>query len=235
MTDGNTGRILLVEDDLALSAALAANLTTRGYDDVVAVDDGRSALARLPELAPDVVVLDLGLPDVNGTEVLATVRQISSVPIVVLTARDDRFDRIGALDAGADDYVTKPFDSDELVARLRAVLRRAPERAPDVLTFDRLVVDLHRHTVTRDGEPVTLTPTEFSLLDAFVTNPDRLLTHTWLLKRVWGPEYGDESAYTRTYIGQLRRKLGDDASRPRYIRTESGLGYRWIAPRSPDQ
>jgi two-component system KDP operon response regulator KdpE len=223
-------RILIVEDDIALCAALTANLEARGYR-VEAVHDGRSALEHLADRSPDAVVLDLGLPDLDGTEVLASVRLTSAVPIVVLTARDDRNDKISALDAGADDYITKPFDSDELAARLRAALRRAPEREPDLLHFDDLVVDLGKHVVTRADQRVMLTPTEFALLEALVTNPDRLLTHSWLLKRVWGPAYGEESGYTRTYIAQLRRKLGDDASQPVFIRTESGLGYRWIAAR----
>ncbi len=182
----------------------------------------------------DLVFLDLGLPDLDGTEVIRRIRSFSDVPIIVLSVRDRQADKVDALDAGADDYVTKPFGVEEVLARLRAAIRRsqAGEPAPATLAFDDLEVDLGRRLVTVRGEPVHLTKTEYALLEALVTNPGKLLTHQWLLSRVWGVGYGEESHYLRVYVRALRRKLGDDASAPRLILTEPGVGYRWIAPRA---
>ena len=182
----------------------------------------------------DLVFLDLGLPDLDGTEVIGRIRSFSEVPIIVLSVRDRQADKVDALDAGADDYVTKPFGVEEVLARLRAAVRRsqAAEPGPAVLRFADLEVDLGRRLVTVAGRPVHLTKTEYALLEALVTNPGKLLTHQWLLRRVWGIGYGEESHYLRVYVRALRRKLGDEASAPRSILTEPGVGYRWISPRS---
>ncbi|MCU0274076.1 MAG: response regulator transcription factor [Acidimicrobiales bacterium] len=223
-------RILIVDDERALRLALRAALQARGLE-VVEASSGVEGTKAVAEDRPDLVLLDLGLGDVDGVEVLSRIRTFSDVPVIVLTARDDRDEKVAALDAGADDYVTKPFDSHELSARIRAALRRAPERhdvAPRVVVGD-VVIDLPSHTVTRAGERVPMTRTELALLEAFVTNPGRLLTHRWLLRTVWGEQYGTETTYLRTYVAQLRRKLGDDAAHPSLIATEPGMGYRWLA------
>jgi two-component system KDP operon response regulator KdpE len=163
-------------------------------------------------------------------EALARLRSFSGTPVIVLTVRDHQRDKVAALDAGADDYVTKPFDTEELLARIRAALRRRPEAStgPSVVAVGELEVDLVRRQVRRKGVAVHLTRTELTLLEALVTQPGRLLTHDWLLRRVWGRGYGRESHYLRVYVAQLRKKLGDDPSKPRFILTEPGIGYRWI-------
>jgi two-component system, OmpR family, KDP operon response regulator KdpE len=178
-----------------------------------------------------VILLDLSLPDLDGTEVLRRLRGFSQVPVIVLSVRESQRDKVAALDAGADDYVTKPFGIEELLARLRAALRRTrpEEERPPGMRFDGLELDFARQLVTLDGARVHLTPTEYALLEAMVSNPGKLLTHVWLLRRVWGQGYGQESHYLRVYVRALRRKLGDDAAAPRLILTEPGVGYRWIA------
>jgi two-component system KDP operon response regulator KdpE len=222
--------ILLVEDDPALRRALRTMMRSRDLE-VVDVGTGEDAVVLASGGAADVIVLDLGLPDIDGLEVLRRVRTFSGVPVIVLTAHHQQAEKIRALDAGADDYVTKPFDVDELLARIRAALRRAPHASqpPALLRVDDLEVDLARRRVTRGGEQVHLTRTELSLLELLVRNPGKLLTQEFLLREVWGPEYGTESNYLRVYVGQLRKKLGDDAAHPRLILTEPGIGYRWIA------
>ena len=174
----------------------------------------------------DLVFLDLGLPDLDGTEVIRRIRSFSDVPIIVLSVRDRQSDKVDALDAGADDYVTKPFGVEEVLARLRAAVRRSQpgEGSPATLVFDGLEIDLGRRLVTAGGERVHLTKTEYALLEALATNPGKLLTHQWLLRRVWGVGYGEESHYLRVYVRALRRKLGDQASAPRLILTEPGVG-----------
>ena len=182
--------------------------------------------------APNLVVLDLGLPDLDGTEVIRRLRAWTDVPVIVLSVREGRSDKIEALDAGADDYVTKPFDVEELLARMRAALRRtdADLGSEPELRFGDLQVDLARRLVRLGDDLVHLTPNEYGLLEAMVTNPGKLLTHQWLLRKVWGRGYGNESHYLHVYVRQLRQKLGDDAAMPRFIITEPGVGYRW----SPD-
>jgi len=181
------------------------------------------------------VILDLSLPGIDGHEVIRRLRAFTDVPILVLSVRDAQQDKIEALDAGADDYVTKPFSMGELLARMRAVERRAhPEPPAPRLRFAELEVDLSRRLVTLGGTDVRLTPTELRLLEAFVTNPGKLLTHRWLLTKVWGPGYLAETHYVRIYVRALRRKLADDPSRPRYVVTEPGLGYRWRPDPEPD-
>jgi two-component system, OmpR family, KDP operon response regulator KdpE len=222
--------VLVVEDDAPLRRALRTSLRARGLD-VIETANGEEALVVVADGRADVVLLDLGLPGLDGIDVLRRVRSFSDVPVVVLTARDRQGDKVGALDAGADDYVTKPFDTEELLARLRAVLRRVmpPSTVPAVTRVDNLEIDLVQRQVRIDGKPVHLTKTELELLELLVANPGKLLTHEYILREVWGPGYGRESNYLRVYVGQLRRKLEDDAASPRLILTEPGIGYRWIA------
>jgi two-component system KDP operon response regulator KdpE len=222
--------ILVVEDDPGIRRALCSTLRSRDFD-VLEAATGEAALVAAADHGPDLLVLDLGLPDLDGMEVLTRLRDFSDVPVVVLTVHDLQAEKIRALDAGADDYVTKPFDSDELVARIGAALRRVPEvhTAPTVVRAGELEVDLARRLVTIAGASVHLTRTELTLLEILVRNPGKLLTQEYLLRHVWGPGYGTESNYLRVYIGQLRKKLNDDAANPRLILTEPGVGYRWIA------
>ena len=223
-------RILIVDDELQIVRALGTSLKANGFE-IEASVDRQSALERLATWEPDLVILDLGLPDIDGVEVIRRLRGWSEVPVIVLSARDARTDKVQALDLGADDYVNKPFAIEELLARLRATLRRTrPQPPPEpVVTFGGLEVDLERTQAKRDGEPLRLTRTEWALLEAFVTHPGKLLTHQWLLRRVWGQGYTlDQSHYLRIYVRQLRRKLGDDVASPKYVATERGMGYRWI-------
>jgi two-component system KDP operon response regulator KdpE len=228
--------VLIVEDEPQIARALAINLKARGWQVIVA-PDGRSALEAAASRHPDVVVLDLGLPDLDGVDVIAGLRGWTRIPIIVLSARQDSLDKVGALDAGADDYVTKPFGMDELLARLRAAVRRSvPVDGVDepVVAAGRLVVDLARTKVTRDGEDVRLTPTEWHLLEVLVRNRGRLVSQKQLLQEVWGPAYGTETNYLRVYTAQLRRKLEDDPARPVHLITEPGMGYRFeLGPHSP--
>jgi two-component system KDP operon response regulator KdpE len=222
-------RVLVVDDDAALARALAINLTARGYDVAVA-HTGREALDGLARLHPDVVVLDLGLPDLDGIDVLHGVRGWNDVPVVVLSARTTSDEKVDALDAGADDYVTKPFEMNELLARIRAAVRRgAGRRAGDadvVVSAGPVVIDLAAGVVTRDGEQVRLTPTEYHLLEVLARNAGRLVPQAQLLREVWGPAYEKETHYLRVYVAQLRRKLERDPASPELIITEPGLGYR---------
>ncbi|GBC87298.1 Transcriptional regulatory protein KdpE [bacterium HR12] len=226
-------RVLVVDDEPQIRRALRASLPTHGYE-VVTAGTGEEAVTLAVDAAPDLVLLDLGLPDLDGTEVIRRIRAFSDVPIIVLSVRDRQSDKVEALDAGADDYVTKPFGMEELLARLRATLRRAQpgETAPAVQRFGALEVDLARRLVRLGGRIVHLTRTEYALLEAFVTNPGKLLTHQWLLQRVWGRGYGEEREYLRVYVRALRKKLGDDAAAPALILTEPGVGYRWIGEAS---
>jgi two-component system KDP operon response regulator KdpE len=225
-----TASVLVVDDEPQIRRALRTSLEAHGFR-VETAGTGEEAAVRVADSAPDVVFLDLGLPDLDGSEVLRRIRAISDVPVIVVTVRDQQADKVSALDAGADDYVTKPFGMEELLARVRAALRRSQPGPPEpsVRRHGDLEIDLARRLVTRGGEPVHLTPIEYGLLEALVTNPGKLLTHRWLLQRVWGQGYGSESHYLRVYVRSLRRKLGDDAAAPRLILTEPGVGYRWIA------
>lgn len=221
--------VLIVEDEPQLARALAINLRARGWQVVVAAN-GRGALEAAAQRRPDVVVLDLGLPDIDGIDVIAGLRGWTRVPIIVLSARQDSADKVDALDAGADDYVTKPFGMEELLARLRAAVRRATPAegvAEPVLTAGDLVIDLARTRVTRGGAEVRLTPTEWHLLEVLVRNRGRLVSQKQLLQEVWGPAYGTQSNYLRVYTAQLRRKLEADPSRPVHLITEPGMGYRF--------
>jgi two-component system, OmpR family, KDP operon response regulator KdpE len=222
-------RVLVVDDDMALSRALAINLKARGYE-VATAASGRQALDALARVHPDVVVLDLGLPDLDGIEVLHGIRGWNAVPVVVLSARTTSDEKVEALDAGADDYVTKPFEMNELLARLRAAVRRgaagARDGTPVVVETSGFTIDLSSAVVSRDGEQVRLTPTEYHLLEVLARNIGRLVTQQQLLTEVWGPGYERETHYLRVYVGQLRRKLEVDPAAPRHIVTEPGLGYR---------
>jgi len=221
-------RVLVVDDDPQILRAVRTSLRARGFD-VHTAPNGETALEALSEEGAELVILDLGLPGLDGQEVLGRLRSWSDVPVIVLTVRDAQSEKVAALDAGADDYIVKPFAMEELLARMRAVRRRVSAGASEaVLRFAELEVDLARQAVRLNGELVHLTPTEYRLLETLVTHPGKLLTHGWLLQRVWGPRYGDESHYLRVYVQQLRRKLRDDPGRPRFIITEPGLGYRWM-------
>ena len=220
-------KVLIVEDDPQLRRALTINLRARGYD-VQGVGDGTSALSAAAAELPDLVILDLGLPDMDGVEVIAGLRGWTAVPIIVLSARDGQGDKVAALDAGADDYVTKPFGMDELLARLRASLRRAsPSEDLATVVAGALLIDRRAKRVTRSGQEVRLTPTEWHLLEVLVKDPGRLVPGRQLLQEVWGPAYGQEGNYLRVYMAGLRRKLEETPSRPRHLITEPGLGYRF--------
>ncbi len=224
--------VLLVEDEPAIRRALALTLSARGYRVSIA-EDGTSGLDRAAELAPDVIVLDLGLPDLDGMHVICAVRGYSRVPIVVLSGRSGSGDKVDALEAGADDYVTKPFDVNELVARLRAVTRRAGnDPAPTTVTLGPCRIDLDAKTVERDQgggrfERVALTPTEWHLLDILVRHPGRLVGRKQLLTALRGQDGHTDASYLRIYIAQLRHKLEVESGRPRHLLTEPGMGYRY--------
>src|SRR6266568_7950852 len=221
-------RVLVIDDEGSILRALRINLTARKYE-VVTASDGASGLAAMARARPDVLILDLGLPDMDGVDVINGIRGWTSTPIIVLSAAGQENTKVAALDAGADDYVTKPFGMDELLARLRAAVRRASP-APDepVVTTPDFTVDLAAKQVTLvDGSAVRLTPTEWQLLEILVRNSGRLVTQKQLLREIWGPSYVTESNYLRVYLAQLRRKLEPEPSRPRYLLTESGMGYRF--------
>ncbi len=246
-------RILLVEDEPGLLRALLINLRARQYE-VVTASAGREALAAAARRPPDAVILDLGLPDIDGTEVIVELRQWSTAPIIVLSGRASPGDKIGALDAGADDYVTKPFSMAELLARLRAILRRddSQPHGPTVAVVGCCVVDLAAHTVTRRpaqsavaaqtgseldaatareaataGEAVRLTPTEWQILENLVRRPGQLVSSRQMLTEIWGPGYEHRTNYLRFHMARLRRKLEEDPARPRHLLTEPGMGYRY--------
>ena len=222
-------RVLVVDDEPQILRALRINLAARGYEVTTAVD-GASALRAAAERQPEVVVLDLGLPDMDGTEVLAGIRGWSKVPVIVLSARTDSADKVDALDAGADDYITKPFGMDELLARLRAAVRRgaaATESDQPVVETASFTVDLAAKTVVRDGTEVHLTPTEWGMLEVLVRHRGKLVGQKALLQEVWGPAYATETHYLRVYLAQLRRKLEPEPARPRHLLTEAGMGYRF--------
>ncbi|WP_374776235.1 response regulator [Streptomyces sp. NBC_01310] len=224
-------RVLVVEDEPQIVRALVINLKARRYE-VDAAADGASALELAAARHPDVVVLDLGLPDMDGIEVIKGLRGWTRVPILVLSARHTSDEKVEALDAGADDYVTKPFGMDELLARLRAAVRRAEPAAGSgedevVVETDGFTVDLAAKKAVREGRDVRLTPTEWHLLEVLVRNGGKLVSQKQLLQEVWGPSYGTETNYLRVYMAQLRRKLEADPSHPRHFITEPGMGYRF--------
>ncbi|MEU9703373.1 response regulator [Streptomyces sp. NPDC047981] len=227
-------RVLVVEDDAQLARALVINLQARHYL-VDAAPDGATALRLVAAGQPDMILLDLGLPDMDGVDVIRALRGWSRAPVLVLSARSGSEDKIRALDAGADDYMTKPFSMDELLARLRAATRRteeSPDRPPHTthqVVTDEFTVDLVAKKVRRGDRDVRLTPTEWHLLEILIGNPGVLVSQRRLLQEVWGPSYGGKTNYLRVYMAQLRRKLERDPSHPRYLITEPGMGYRFEA------
>jgi two-component system KDP operon response regulator KdpE len=224
-----TSRVLVVDDEFQIRRTVEINLRARGFD-VDLAETGEEALELAAGHRPDVVVVDLGLPGISGIEVIEGIRGWSRIPIVVLSVRDTEADKVAALDAGADDYVTKPFGMDELLARLRAALRRVIPRdeEPVIETAD-FTIDFAAKRVIRNGEEVRLTPTEWQLVEVLARNNGKLVPQHQLLQEVWGSEYHDETGNLREYIARLRRKLEPEHSRPRYFTTEAGLGYRFDA------
>ena len=220
-------RVLVVDDEPQFLRALATNLRGAGYD-VETATTANEAHASAGLQPPDAVILDLVLPDGTGTEVARELRTWTNVPIIVVSAVGDEDEKIAALDAGADDYVTKPFAIAELLARLRAALRRGPAGADPVVVFGDVRIDLEKQLVEVHGSPVHLTPHEFRILRLLAQNPGKLLTHRTILREVWGPAYGDESNYLHVYMSQLRRKLEPDPASPRHLLTEPGAGYRLV-------
>jgi len=222
-------RVLVIDDEAPIRRLLNVALHAHGYE-VTAVGLGQEGLAKAACWRPDLVVLDLGLPDIDGLEVIRRLREWSAVPIIVLSVRERESEKIAALDAGADDYVTKPFGLGELLARMRAALRRAAgSRDEPLVRTGGLTVDLAHRTVMVDGREVKLTPTEYEILKHLAMNAGRVLTHRQLLRAIWGPGYEEETHYLRVYVSQLRRKVEPDPARPRYIVTEPGVGYRLVA------
>lgn len=220
-------RILVVDDDAILQRTLRINLRARDHE-VLLAGSGKQALSTFGSEQPDLVVLDLGLPDIDGVEVLRRIRKVSSTPVIVLSARQQADDKVEALDEGADDYVSKPFSIDELMARVRVALRRGPNEtdAPDTYRSGGLVLDFAAHTATRDDARIHLTPTEWRLLSELARHLGRVVPHEQLLRAVWGPSYGSEHHYLRVYSNQIRRKIEADSTRPRHLLNEPGLGYR---------
>ena len=223
-------RVLIVDDEAPIRRMLKISLDGHGFEIDEAVT-GEGAVLRAAVFKPDIVLLDLGLPDIDGKDVIKQIRDWSTVPIIILTARDQETEKIEALDAGADDYVTKPFSMGELLARMRVAIRRSVhvDTNPIIKCGD-VTIDLSHRRVTRAAEEVRLTPTEYELLKTLATHMGKVLTHKQLLKTVWGNAYQNDTQYLRVYINQLRRKVEDNPTQPRYIITESGVGYRMIQP-----
>lgn len=223
----NQSRILVVDDEPQIQRFLKPSLTAAGYE-VVEARTGAEALKAVATQAPDLVILDLGLPDMDGKEVIASLRCWSDIPIVILSARDRESEKIAALDLGADDYVEKPFGIGELTARIRTALRHRGRRdaIPTVMDVDGLKIDPIKRLVSRNGETVHLTPKEYDLLLLLARHAGRVVTHCTLLTSVWGPAHGDDLHYLRVFIGQLRQKIERDPTQPRIVRTEAGVGYR---------
>jgi len=230
MSSGPGARLLVVDDEPGIRETLVRNLKGHGYQ-VRSAEAGAEALDTAARFKPDLILLDLGLPDLDGTRVIEQIRSRTSTPIIVLSVRGAERDKVRALELGADDYLTKPFGIDELLARVKVALRHAARTrhgAEAVFRSGQLAVDLAQRAVTVDGRPVHLTPTEYALLGALIAAGGGVLTDRALLQRVWGPEYGSENHYLHVYVGRLRQKLEPDPARPRYLRTEPGVGYRLV-------
>ena len=227
-----SGRVLVVDDEPQIRRVMKTALTAHGYEAYEA-RTGEEALNCLRECNPDLILLDMNMPGMGGMATCRSIRAISETPIIVLSVRDREQDKIAALDAGADDYVTKPFSVNELMARIRANLRRTPWQADSdgpIAVSERLKVDFGARQVIANGREVRLTPKEFDLLHYFVTNANKPITHRKLLQTLWGPDYGDEVEYLRVFVSQLRKKIEDDPAHPRYIVTEPWVGYRFALP-----
>jgi len=223
----NSYRVLIVDDEPEILRFLRASLKIHQYD-ILEANNGKQALIMIAENHPDLVILDLGLPDMDGVEVTRRVREWSQIPIIILSVRNRESDKIEALDVGADDYLTKPFGVGELMARIRGVMRRAVPGQPDpVVKIDNIVIDLSRHQVIMSGKEVALTPTEFDLLRELVTNAGKVMTHHQLVHKIWGAVFEDESRLLRVNISNLRRKIEPNPNQPHYILTELGVGYRF--------
>ncbi len=226
----NGARVLVVDDEPQIQRVLRPSLTASGYE-VIEATTGRQALAAVREHSPDIIILDLGLPDMDGKEVLRKLRILARTPVIVLSARDRESEKIAALDLGADDYVEKPFAMGELLARMRTALRHSQNAASDsqCVVADELMVNVPKRIVTRNGAPAKLTPKEFDLLAFLARHAGRPLTHREILKAVWGPAHQNDSQYLRVFIGQLRAKIEENAATPKIIVTEPGVGYRFLA------
>jgi len=223
--------ILVVDDEPQIRRVMRTNLTSHGYT-VLEARSGEEALEKLRSERPDLILLDINMPGIGGLEACREIRDLSDVPIVMLTVRNTERDKVRALDAGADDYVVKPFGMEELLARIRAALRRAsPAEPTPPFISPELQIDFEQRRVTVKGRPVRLTPKEFELLRHLATNPGKPVSHRRLLQAVWGPDYGNETEYLRVFINQLRKKIEPDPSNPRYIRTDPWVGYRFEPPR----
>ena len=219
-------RVLVIDDEPQIRKLLRVSLGAHGYD-VHESMSGMDSVVQAADIKPDHVILDLGLPDIDGKEVVRRLREWSDVPILILTARDQEKEKIDALDAGADDYITKPFSMGELLARMRVSVRRSAHAGEDpVIQCGDLSIDLAQRRVTVDAQEIKLTPTEYDIIKILAQNAGKVLTHRQLLKAVWGDTYSDDTHYIRVYIGQLRRKIEPNPTQPRYIITESGVGYR---------
>jgi len=222
-------RVLVIDDEPQILRALSTNLRAREFAVDLALT-GADGLRMAADHHPDLVIVDLGLPDIDGVEVVAGLRGWTTVPIIVLSVREGEVDKVAALDAGADDYITKPFGMDELLARMRAAMRRnTPVDEEPVVTTGTLSIDLARKVVQRNGQEVKLTPTEWHLVEVLVRHAGRLVSQKQLLQEVWGPQYGTESAYLRVHMAQVRKKLEPDPAMPRHFMTERGMGYRFTA------
>jgi two-component system KDP operon response regulator KdpE len=221
---------LVIDDEVQIRRLLRTTLESQGYK-VSLAENGKEGIREAEARTADLILLDLGLPDMDGLDLLKSLRRWVERPIIILSARTNEADIISALDEGANDYLTKPFRTGELVARVRTALRifNTAQTKESSIVIGPLEIDLNGHTVLKNGEPVRLTPTEFSMLSLFVRNAGRVLTHSYILQQVWGPKYEGESQYTRVYVGQLRKKLEEEPNEPVYFITESGIGYRFSA------
>ncbi len=221
--------ILVIDDEAQIRRLVRLTLEEAGYL-VREAGTGEEGLAEVKREKPDAIILDLGLPDLSGIDVLRRLREACATPVLILSVRDGEADKIAGLDAGADDYLAKPFGGGELVARLRALLRRIkPGVASNAFRFGAVEVDLAHRRVTRDGKPVKLTAIEYAMLQLFITHRDKVLTHRHILRELWGPKAEEQTHYLRIYMMRLRRKLEDELDRPRYFQTESGIGYRFVS------
>ncbi len=230
MSQARGARVLVIEDDPAISRTLRTNLTSHGFQ-VQTAATGLGGVEESGRWRPDIVLLDLGLPDIDGLQVIREIRSTASTPIIVLSVRGAEREKVAALNSGADDYMTKPFGVNELLARIRVELRhsaRPPSGSAPIFNAGELEVDLQRRLVQVSGREVHLTPTEYDLLQVFIKNPDRVLTDRMLLREVWGPEYGEEDHYLHVYVARLRKKIEVDPHRHRRLLTEPGVGYRFV-------